>query len=124
MKELEIVIDQKEKEVEKLRKEIEALENARSILQNIGPTLPSHQHRVTRKIPSGKRARRRFKISIPDAAEQVLKETGPLHVSQLTEKMVVKGVKTTPVNVTTSLQRYIKLGRRFERTAPGTFGVV
>jgi len=63
--------------------------------------------------------KKRTGLSIPDLVEKALKETGkPLHVKEISKKI---GVETAKVSA--SLQRFLKAGKRFKRTAKATFGL-
>ncbi len=58
--------------------------------------------------------------SIPDTVEKVLKRAGkPLHVEEISKKIGVEAAR-----IHASLQRYIKIKKRFKRTAAATFGLI
>jgi len=71
--------------------------------------------------PRVKRARKkRTGPSIPDTVEKVLKRAGkPLHAQEISKKIGVEAAR-----ISASLQRYIKIKKRFKRTAAATFGLI
>ncbi|MDA2933184.1 hypothetical protein MYX82_02450 [Acidobacteria bacterium AH-259-D05] len=63
--------------------------------------------------------RKRTGPTIPDLVEKVLKEAGrPLHVKEISRKIGVGAAR-----VSASLQRFLKEGKRFKRTARATFSL-
>lgn len=124
MKDIIQVIQEKRENLERIQTELEALEQARRIMERGGR--PGRRAAVKKKVRRAVRRgrRRRKQLSIPDAAEQVLRQNGkPLHAREIAKRIKDIGVDTTAHNVATSLQRYVYKKKRFKRTAPGTFGV-
>ncbi len=68
---------------------------------------------------AGATRRKRTGLSIPDLVEKALNESGkPLHVREISEQIGVGAAR-----VSASLQRFLKAGKRFRRTAKATIGL-
>jgi len=103
IKQRESQINQNQTENKNLTNEIKELKRAL--------TLIGGKSRTIRKKRTGP--------SIPDLVEKILKESGkPLHVKEISKKIGVEAAK-----VSASLQRFLKAGKRFKRTAKATFGL-
>lgn len=62
------------------------------------------------------------KPSIADAVEELLRESSPLHMDEIVQRLATrKGILAAKGTVTTALARYVAQGRRFERPEPNTF---
>ncbi len=109
MKDIQEAIAQKEKQIEQLRKEIDALGLAEMILKSSGHDTEKPQ-------------------SQPDMIASILEEVGkPMHVAQIAEQMkrrFHRTVKTTNIGVL--LYRYAKRASRFYKVQgkPNTYGLV
>ena len=103
IKQREAQIRQNQAESKILENEIKELEKALALI--------SRKSRTLRKKRTGP--------SIPDLVEKALKESGkPLHVKEISKKI---GVGTAKVSA--SLQRFLRAGKRFRRTAKATIGL-
>jgi len=110
-----ILIKEKDREIKNLEAQLGKAKTERKELQKALKIIES----VSK--PRVKRARKkRTGPSIPDTVEKVLKRAGkPLHVEEISKKI---GVETARISA--SLQRYIKIKKRFKRTAAATFGLI
>ena len=110
-----ILIKEKDREIKNLEAQLGKAKTERKELQTALKIIES----VSK--PRVKRARKkRTGPSIPDTVEKVLKRAGkPLHVEEISKKI---GVEAARIHV--SLQRYIKIKKRFKRTAAATFGLI
>ena len=110
-----ILIKEKDREIKNLEAQLGKAKTERKELQNALKIIES----VSK--PRVKRARKkRTGPSIPDTVEKVLKRAGkPLHVEEISKKIGVKAAR-----IRASLQRYIKIKKRFKRTAAATFGLI
>lgn len=105
IKQRESQIKQHQTDIRNLNVEVKELQKALSLVG--GKSL-----RASRGKRSGP--------SVPDAVEKVLKQAGkPLHVKEIAEKIGVEAAR-----VSAGLQRFIKEGKRFKKTARATFGLV
>lgn len=123
MNELQELLQEKKTELIRLQAQVELLET----LLRHGSTEaePTEQRDAQAPRAGGRRSRKKGGASIPDAVEQILRESEePLHVKELAERIKTAGIYVSPSAVTTALQRYIQLGRRFKRVAPNTFALV
>jgi hypothetical protein len=62
--------------------------------------------------------------TIPQAVTMLLKETGPLHVNEIYNKLVEGGYSFTGHHPTISIAVSLNRNRRFRKVAPGTFDLV
>ena len=110
-----ILIKEKDREIKNLEAQLGKAKTERKELQTALKIIES----VSK--PRVKRARKkRTGPSIPDTVEKVLKRAGkPLHVEEISKKIGVKAAR-----IRASLQRYIKIKKRFKRTAAATFGLI
>ena len=110
-----ILIKEKDREIKNLEAQLGKAKTERKELQKALKIIES----VSK--PRVKRARKkRTGPSIPDTVEKVLKRAGkPLHVEEISKKIGVKAAR-----ISASLQRYIKIKKRFKRTAAATFGLI
>ncbi len=123
MNELQELLREKKTELIRLQAQVDLLE---TLLRHGMPEADLTEQKSPESPRAGAaRSRKKAGISIPDAVEQTLRESGePLHVKELAERIKTVGVYVSPSAVTTALQRYIQLGRRFKRVAPNTFALV
>ena len=114
-----ILIKEKDREIKNLEAQLGKAKTERKELQNALKIIESVLESVSK--PRVKRARKkRTGPSIPDTVEKVLKRAGkPLHVEEISKKIGVKAAR-----IRASLQRYIKIKKRFKRTAAATFGLI
>ncbi len=110
-----ILIKEKDREIKNLEAQLGKAKTERKELQKALKIIES----VSK--PRVKRARKkRTGPSIPDTVEKVLKRAGkPLHVEEISKKIGVKAAR-----IRASLHRYIKIKKRFKRTAAATFGLI
>ena len=110
-----ILIKEKDREIKNLEAQLGKAKTERKELQKALKIIES----VSK--PRVKRARKkRTGPSIPDTVEKVLKRAGkPLHVEEISKKIGVEAAR-----ISASLQRYIKIKKRFKRTAAATFGLI
>ncbi len=110
-----ILIKEKDREIKNLEAQLGKAKTERKELQTALKIIES----VSK--PRVKRARKkRTGPSIPDTVEKVLKRAGkPLHAEEISKKIGVEAAR-----ISASLQRYIKIKKRFKRTAAATFGLI
>lgn len=122
MNELQELLREKKTELIRLQAQVELLETL--LRHGLPEAEPSEQKDQEAPRTGTRRPRKKGGFSIPDAVEQTLRESGePLHVKELAERIKTAGIYVSPSAVTTALQRYIQLGRRFKRVAPNTFAL-
>jgi len=121
MNELQELLREKKTELIRLQAQVELLE---TLLRHGLPEAEPSEQKDQAPRAGARRPRKKGGFSIPDAVEQPLRESGePLHVKELAERIKTAGIYVSPSAVTTALQRYIQLGRRFKRVAPNTFAL-
>ncbi len=106
-----------QKEIKQRESQIRQNHAESKILENETKELKKALALIGRK--AGAVRKKRTRPSIPDLVEKALKESGkPLHVKEISKKI---GVGTARLSA--SLQRFLKAGKRFTRTAKATIGL-
>lgn len=123
MRNIKEAIEEKNKEIKKLREQITQAENELDILQKAYRLLSGDIKEVVhQKLPN------LFKPisaehSLADLAEEVLKSAqSPLHVDEILNRIQLQfDMRIKKDSLVAAIARYIKGGRRFKRTKPNIF---
>lgn len=111
MKSLQQILQEKERQLAALRREIDVLRAAERIVGKGGSA-----------SASGIEKRR---LSQPQMIEAVLREHGPLHVDKLAEALRKRfGVRLKRSDITSLIYRAMRGRKRFHKTGTNTFGLV
>lgn len=63
-------------------------------------------------------------LTIPAAAELILRKHGSLHVREIAKYLVDYSIEAAPTTITTSLARYAKKGKVFKRLGGNRFSLL
>lgn len=63
-------------------------------------------------------------LTIPAAAELILRRYGNLHVREIAKRLADYGIEAAPTTITTSLARYAKKGKVFKRLGGNRFSLL
>ncbi|MGI8655585.1 MAG: hypothetical protein ACR2LC_10225 [Pyrinomonadaceae bacterium] len=114
MKQLDVAIERKQANIQRLRAELTQEEaDLKSMLR-------------TRELVTGGNATPApsARLSIPDNIENILRVAGALHVDQILERLHELGFETVnKQTVTSALTRYHNRGKRFIRTGKNKYAV-
>jgi len=116
MDELDSLIEEKEQEAQNLRSSLARVEQQLKALRCARDCLRSRASPASGYSTKGRE-------SIPTLVEQILREHGPQHVDYLVARLADQGVFVNKGTVTSSLVRYIKQEKRFQRTGRNKFAL-
>lgn len=116
-----------EQQIEKLKKEREKLT---AEYKNNQTEYKAEIKRIDRAIRNFQRGMNELngnsnpKVKSSSVIEEILTESGPLHLKLLCEKLHERGIPMQYQSLSGLLQSYAKAGKKFEKTAPATFGLL
>ena len=117
MDDLDSLIAEKEQEARDLRSSLARVEQQLKALRRARDCLRSRTDSATAGYSTKGRE------SIPTLVEQILREHGPQHVDDLVRRLADMNVLTNRGTVTSSIVRYIKQERRFQRVGRNKFAL-
>jgi hypothetical protein len=116
MDDLDSLIAEKEEEARNLRSSLARVEQHLKALRRARDCLRSSDAPAAGYSTKGRE-------SIPTLVEQILREHGPQHVDDLVARLADQTVFVNKGTVTSSIVRYIKQGRRFQRVGRNKFAL-
>lgn len=111
-----VLIEMMEKELERKREEVVALEQSLSVLKGDKIT-----HRDLQLLPKS----REFEhTGITEATKQLLREKGPMSTRDLADTMLDRGIKTRSKNYVATVYATLENSSAFKRTKDGNWELV
>lgn len=117
MSEIDLLISEKERRAQELRAALASVEADLKALYRTRAMIKG-------ETDSDAAARKSSRASLPDLIEQLLRQSGELHASEIVQRLAAAGLKTNKQSVTASIVRYIAEGRRFKRVGPNRFALL